>query len=297
MDEDLRTEKLILKISFTGSFLLLIAEIVMAFVSRSQAIIMDCLFDVADIIMLGPFMMLVPLLYQPVTEKRPYGFSQVESLFLIVKYGILIVFTVKLVVDNVRLLMSGGHHINAGAVAIFEMTMAVLGLAMYLILRHMNKKLSSPTTKADLCMWRIDALSTFGVGVAFIVQIILQGTSFRWIAPYIDPLIALTMAVILIREPIVMFAESIKNLILFAPKKEIVDDIRQKAYEALKKYKYDIEFLDIIKTGRKIWIEVYITPEADLVSISNLKRAHDEIIGEISQLYDNVYLEIIPEIE
>ena len=94
-----------------------------------------------------------------------------------------------------------------------------------------------------------------------------------------------------------MFAESIKNLILFAPKKEIVDNIRQKAYEALKKYKYDIEFLDIIKTGRKIWIEVYITPEGDLVSISNLKYAHDEIIEELSKSYDNVYLEIIPEIE
>ena len=297
MDEDLRMEKLILKVSFTGSLLLLIAEIIMAFVSRSQAVIMDCLFDIADIIMLGPFMMLVPLLYQPVTEKRPYGFSQVESLFLIVKYGALIAITVKLVIDNIRLIMSGGHNINAGAVATFEISMAVLGLVMYFILRHMNKKLSSPTTKSDLCMWRIDSLSTFGVGIAFIIQIILQGTSFGWISPYLDPLIALIMAVTLIREPIVMFAESIKNLILFAPKKEIVDNIRQKAYEALKKYKYDIEFLDIIKTGRKIWIEVYITPEGDLVSISNLKYAHDEIIEELSKSYDNVYLEIIPEIE
>ena len=69
------------------------------------------------------------------------------------------------------------------------------------------------------------------------------------------------------------------------------------AFSFLKKYKYDIEFLDIIKTGRKIWIEVYITPEGDLVSISNLKYAHDEIIEELSKSYDNVYLEIIPEIE
>ncbi|MFQ7473253.1 MAG: cation transporter, partial [Anaerovoracaceae bacterium] len=189
MDEDLRMEKLILKVSFIGSLLLLIAEIIMAFVSRSQAVIMDCLFDIADIIMLGPFMMLVPLLYQPVTEKRPYGFSQVESLFLIVKYGALIAITVKLVIDNIRLIMSGGHNINAGAVATFEISMAVLGLVMYFILRHMNKKLSSPTTKADLCMWRIDSLSTFGVGIAFIIQIILQGTSFGWISTYLDPLI------------------------------------------------------------------------------------------------------------
>lgn len=297
MGEELRQEKLILKVSFTGSLLLLIAEIVMALVSRSQAIIMDCLFDIADIIMLGPFMMLVPLLYQPVTEKRPYGFSQVESLFLIIKYGILIVITVKLVVDNIRLILSGGHDINAGAVAVFEISMAAAGIAMYFVLRHMNDRLSSPTTKADLCMWRIDSLSTLGVGAAFLIQLALQETSVSWITPYIDPFIALTMAIVLIREPLVMFAESVKNLILFAPKKEIVDNVRKMACGALKKYKYDIKFLDIIKTGRKIWIEVYISPEGDLVSVSNLKYAHDEIIEELSKSYDNVYLEIIPEIE
>lgn len=297
MDEDLRLEKLILKISFAGSLILLIAEVVMAFVSRSQAIIMDCIFDLADIIMLGPFMVLVPLLYQPVTEKRPYGFSQVESLFLIVKYGLLIVITVKLFVDNVGLIISGGHHINAGAVAMFEGIMAMAGFIMYFLLRYMNGKLSSPTTRADLCMWKIDSLSTLGVGIAFIFQIMLQKTSFDPITPYIDPLIALIMAVILIREPMAMFAESVKNLILFAPKKEIVDNIRKMADSALKAYKYDIEFVDIIKTGRKIWVEIYISYEGDLISVNNLKHAHDEIIKSLSGEYDDVYLEIIPEVE
>ena len=133
--------------------------------------------------------------------------------------------------------------------------------------------------------------------MAFVIQLILQRTALAWLSPYIDPGIAIIMAVILLKEPISMFWGSIKNLILFAPKKEVVDHVREIAEHSLKKHEFDINFLDVIKTGRKIWIEVYILQEEDLISIRELKQAHDEIIGELEKEYDNVYLELIPEIE
>lgn len=56
----------------------------MAWITHSHSLLTDCLFDAADLVMIGPFLVLVPLLYKPVTEKHPYGYAQVESLFLLV---------------------------------------------------------------------------------------------------------------------------------------------------------------------------------------------------------------------
>lgn len=297
MDESLRIEKRILKLSFAGSAAFLLSECIMAFITRSHAVLMDCVYDIADIIMLGPFMILVPLLYKPVTEKRPYGFSQVESLFIMIKTGLLIFITAQLIVESVQMILGGGHTVNAGAIAIFELAVSASCVTMYLILNYMNKKYSSPTVKAEIYIWKLDALSTLGVGAAFVIQLILQRTALAWISPYIDPGIAIIMALILLKEPISMFWGSIKNLILFAPKKEVVDHVREVVDGFLQAHQFDINFLDIIKTGRKIWIEIYILQEDDLISIQELKQVHDEIIGVLKEEYDNVYVELIPEIE
>lgn len=297
MDESLRLEKRILKLSFAGSAAFLLSECAMAFVTGSHAVLMDCVYDIADIIMLGPFMILVPLLYKPVTEKRPYGFSQVESLFIMIKTGLLIFITAQLIIDSVQMILDGGHIVNAGVIAAFELAVSAACVTMYLVLNHMNKRYSSPTVKAEIYIWKLDALSTLGVGAAFVIQLILQRTALAWLSPYIDPGIAILMALILLKEPITMFWGSIKNLILFAPKKEVVDRVREVVDGFLKQHEFRINFLDVIKTGRKIWIEVYILQDGDLISIQELKQAHDEIIGELEKEYDNVYVELIPEIE
>lgn len=99
-ENKLKYEKYIMNISLIGSVLFMIAEGVMAFWTRSHSILMDCIFDLTDLIMIGPFLLLVPLLYKPVTERRPYGFAQVESLFVVIKYSVLLAITVRLVWDN-----------------------------------------------------------------------------------------------------------------------------------------------------------------------------------------------------
>ena len=73
--DKLAIEKRILRLSFLGSVLFILAEGVMAWYTHSHSLWTDCLFDSADLVMIGPFMVLVPLLYKPVTEKHPYGYD------------------------------------------------------------------------------------------------------------------------------------------------------------------------------------------------------------------------------
>lgn len=295
MNDKLRFEKRILQISMAGSILFMIAEAVMAYITRSNSILLDCIFDMADLFMIGPFLLLIPLLYKPVTEKRPYGFSQVESLFVIIKCSILVLITVQLVFYSIHIILKGGNHVNAGIVAVFELALSAGCIVIYVILNHYNKLFSSPSIKADLYMWRMDIISSLGVGFAFMAQIMLKKTELQWFIPYLDPAVAIIMAVGFIIEPVKMIASGLKNLVLFAPNQEIMDNIRAIVNKHFENYPYTVSFLDVIQTGRKAWVEIYIKSESDIVKISQLKKAHDEIKKELRESFDQIYVELIPE--
>lgn len=297
MNENLRIEKRILRISMAGSIAFLIAEVLMAYFTGSHAVLMDCVYDLADLIMIGPFLVLVPLLYKPVTERRPYGFSQVESLFVIVKCTLLMGVTISLIIESITMLFHGGNTVNATVIAFFEMGVSVTCIIMYLTLNRLNKKYSSPAIMAELYIWKLDSMTTMGVGLAFLIQVFVEKTSFAWIAPYIDPAIAAILATFLLKEPFSMVIDALRSLVLFAPNKEVVAHIREVAESCLSKYGYTINFLDVMKTGRKLWVGAYILQEGELLHIGKLKSARQEMMEILKKDYDSIYIYITPEIE
>ena len=285
-----------MNISFVGSILFMLAEGIMAYVTHSHSLLMDCIFDVTDLIMIGPFLLLVPLLYKPVTEKRPYGFSQVESLFIVIKYSVLLVVTIQLIWDNVLILFHGGREVDAGMIAVFELVVWAGCVFIYILLHHFNKRYESLTIKAEIYIWKLDIISSLGVSIAFFIQMGLQKTQWSHLASYIDPLVAIIMACLLLIEPVKMILLNLKNLVLFAPSAEIMTQIRQVAEKYMDKVYYDIEFLDVIQTGRKTWVEIYITSHNDMMNTRILHQLRNEIRAELREKFDQVYVELIPDL-
>ncbi len=297
MNPNLKREKLILNISVAGSAMFLIAEVIISIFTKSHAVFMDFVYDLADIIMIGPFLVLIPLLYKPETEKRPYGFSQIESLFILLKSGVLIGVTCFLIINSIEIIISGGNEVDASIIAIFELAVSLTCVIMYLVLRKLSMKCTSPSIKAELYIWKLDSLSTLGVGVAFLIKILLDKTSLAFIGPYVDPVIAIVLAILLLKEPIGLFIESLKNLVLFAPDSETSEKIRSICAKNLEKYNCYINCLDIIKTGRKLWVEVYFVVDKDLISIDKLRIIRKDILEQLSNEFDSLYIELIPDVD
>ena len=157
MDSNLKLEKKILNISFIGSLLFLVMELIISIFTRSNAVIMDCIYDAFDLLMIGPFLLLIPLLYKSETEKRPYGFSQVESLLIMLKSSVLIGVTLYLIYNSVIAIIGGGNDVDASAVAIFELCVSFTCIVMYFVLSKLSKKISSPSIDAELYIWKLDS--------------------------------------------------------------------------------------------------------------------------------------------
>lgn len=297
MDSNLKLEKRILNISFVGSLIFLIVEIIVSLITNSNAVFMDVIYDVFDLLMIGPFLLLIPLLYKSETEQRPYGFSQVESLFIMLKSSILVGVTIFLIISSIKSIFSGGNDVDASTIAIFELCVSFSCVAMYFLLSKLKKNVTSPSIEAELYIWKLDSFSTLGVGLAFIIKLLLDNTQYSFISPYIDPFIAIVLAIFLLKEPIGLFIESIRNLILFAPDEETMSNIRSKVNDVLDDNDCYINFLDIIKTGRKLWVEVYFVTKKDLISIEKLRIIHDNIYNLLKNDYDSLYIELIPDID
>ena len=74
-----------------------------------------------------------------------------------------------------------------------------------------------------------------------------------------------------------------QELVLFAPEQEVMDQIRSIAEQYMQTCSYTIEFLDVIQTGRKTWVEIYIDSPNDIITMQSLTRIRNGIREELKE--------------
>lgn len=141
-----KKEKSAMTVSLYGNLFFVFIELVMAIVTSSQAVLLDGVYDGIEFCMLLPSIFLIPLLYRPSNEKHPFGYMQLETLFVVVKGITMTAVTIGLIANNIDLLLHGGHIVAFQTVAYFEIFACALGVAVTLYLSRKNKSLNSPSS-------------------------------------------------------------------------------------------------------------------------------------------------------
>ena len=295
-DKKYKMENKILKLSLTGTIIFTVVEVIAAVLLGSKTVIADGIFDLFDLMLLLPMFILVPFLYKPVSENKPYGFSQIESLLVLLKYTVLLVVVINMIVSNIKILLNGGHTVDAFSVLMYESTLCFFCILMLLFLRHLSRSYSSLMIQSELYLWKVDVVSTLGISVAFLFQLLLANTKLKFIIPYIDSSVAIVVSLFLLKEPVVQIFKTLKELVLFSPEKKIMDEIRIVVKEDIKTYDYSLDFLDVTQTGRKTWIEVYVKSKSDIIKVKDFKNIQEHITKDLENKFDQISVEIIPAI-
>ncbi len=289
-------EKQMMKIPVYAGVMFAVIEILMAFYVNSQAVLMDSIYDFAEAVVLGLVVFLIPLFYKPVSERKPFGYSQVESLLILGKGLLLIAVTVGLIFSNVQMMIHGGNRTDHQLIGYFEFMLAIISAIILFLLLHMNKNQNSILVDAEIVGWKIDVFSSIGVGLAFFIGSLLERTSWAMLSPYVDQIIAIVIACIMLPQPVQMIQESIKSIVLFAPEDEIVEEIKQCASELFDDYVYDITFYDIIQTGRKLWIELYIKSPSNMLNVTQLQHLKIRSEEALRKKFGDVDVQITPDL-
>lgn len=297
MNQSEKTEKRILQISLAASVAFVIVEFFMAIWIKSHTVLMDTAFDASELVIIAVSILLTPLLYKPVTEKRPFGYAQCESLFIVVKGFMLVAVTISLIINNIQVIISGGNHINASIVSLFELSLSALCFVVLLVLKHYGGHLDSPLIRAELYSWKVDVVYGIGVSVAFLIPLLLEASSFTWLLPYFDQIVAITLAILMLPTPIKMVITSSKDLLLFAPNEEALHNIKKIVEPICEEKNCEIEFIDLMQTGRKTWIDITLKSGQEYWRISELKDMHKKIMAGLNTQFGDVSLELIPSMD
>ena len=291
-----KKEQVALKISLGAGILFVLVELLVAILSKSQAVLMDSVYDTSELVMILFSLKLVPLLYKPVSEKQPYGYSQVESLFIAIKGFVLVSVTVALIVNNVQIMFHGGRDVQFLPIAYFELFATVLGGAVMLILRRMNRLANSPILRTEIMEWTIDAVASFGMALAFFLPALIHHPWLERMLPYLDQVIAIFLSFFVLPLPIRAVVTAMIDIFLMAPEEETMRIIKEKCEPILTYYGLEEATYDVVRTGRKVWISIYILPMDEFISVTLYSKVQDLLEVSLAEEFNDFYIELLPDI-
>lgn len=292
-----KKEKSAMSVSLYGNMFFVIIELIMAIYTSSQAVLLDAVYDGVEFVMLLPSIFLIPLLYKPSNEKHPFGYMQIESMFVVVKGATMAAVTIGLIVNNIEIMLHGGRTVSFGTIAWFELIACVIGISVSIYLRQKNKIVNSPLVEMEMNGWRIDSAASMGMALAFFAPVLLPSGPFERFIPYLDQIITIALSIFMIPTPIKAVISGLRDLFLIPPEEETVEEIKQTVEPILAAYGYQKLYYDIVRTGRKLWISVYITFDKDEVSLHRFKIVQNFCIQALAAVYSDFYFELLPEIE
>lgn len=288
-----RKEKTILRLSFVAGLAFALVELIFAIYSHSQSALTDAVYDASELVFIALLLFLTPLFHKPVSEKHPYGYFQLESIFLIVKGVMMLSVTLGVGVEVIESALSGGNPVDDLQVSLFQLCLGAASVVIYVIMRGVNKNSSSPTVEAELMGWRLDIGYSLGMSLAFFASSFLVKTPLAFIAPYFDQIIAVLVMVFMLPESVKMLWSSVRDIFLFSPDEELVEQIKQICTESMEDYAFSPVFFDITRTGRHLWIAVYFKVSSATLAVEQLKKATEEVNQKISSQLEECTCELI----
>lgn len=288
-----KREKQILLMSFFSGLLFAIVEFVFAIYSHSQSALTDAVYDASELVFIALLLFLTPLFHKPVSEKHPYGYFQIESIFVVIKGVMMLSVTLGVSAEVLDSALSGGNPVNNAQISIFQCCLGIASVVIFLIMKRLNRNLSSPTIEAELLGWKLDIVYSLGMSLAFFAALYIQKTPFGFIAPYFDQIVAVVVMIFMLPESIKILWRAVKDVFLFSPDQDFVDEMKALCQPVLEKYRFLPVFFDITKTGRHLWVAVYFRIESESLCVQDLSGALEMINAKAQEKYQECTCELI----
>ena len=281
--------------SFFSGLLFAVLEFIFAIYSHSQSSLTDAVYDTAELVFIALLLFLTPLFHKPISEKRPFGYFQIETIFIIIKGIMMLSVTLGVSAEVLHSVISGGNAVDNGLVSIFQCFLGIASIIIFIAMKCLSSNLSSPTIKAELLGWKLDIAYSLGMSFAFFISLYLEKTPFYFLSPYFDQIVAVIIMVFMLPESIKVLWRAIKDIFLFSPGKELVEKIKILCNPIMEQYHFKPVFYDITKTGRHLWIAVYFQIETDVLAMKDLATALKSVNEVVTAEFEECSCELIPE--
>lgn len=159
-----------------------------------------------------------------------------------------------------------------------------VGLSIFLYFKRISRHSHSSVLKTTALHWFTDTVLSFCVFCGFSAGLVLQSMGYKNITPYIDPAMAIMLAVLLMRAPVKTITRNMMELLDAMPLRE-----GGKVRDVIEKHRpgeFDIHRLRMRKAGEKIFIDICFNLRSDS-STKEVARLFGDIERGLKSEFEN----------
>lgn len=277
---DSRLEQRALSLSIITTLGVALLGVSFGLLAGSQSILFDGVFSTIDAAMSGLALAVSRLVVREATSRFQHGFWHFEPMVAALNGGILLLLCFYAFLNALRELLGGGHALAFGAATLYAAVVLVICSAMAVYLKKINRRANSEFLRIDQKNWLMAALITGALLVAFVIALLLEGTSLDHWTPYVDSALLVVLTLVFMPVPINIIRRAAKDILLMAPS-AIDREVHAAMKEIMQREGLSHYYSHVAKSGRGHFIEIHIVTAPNFAAGRGMVEM-DEIREEIS---------------
>lgn len=201
------------RLSILSNSLLIAMKFVVGLLSGSVSIISEAIHSLMDLAAAIMAFFSIRIAQAPADDDHPYGHEKVENVSGVLEAALIILAAGLIIWESVKKLV---HHEAVRHLELGVAVMLVSGLVNILVSRRLYKvahEESSVALEADALHLKTDVYSSLGVASGLLVIVLLQRVfDLAWVH-YLDPLVAMAIAGLILREAWQMLTKAFGPLV------------------------------------------------------------------------------------
>lgn len=268
--EAMKTEQGLLRISIAVTVLLAGFGILFGILSGSFAIVFDGVYALTDAAMTVVALLVSNLIASSaaggaakgrLVKHFTMGFWHLEPMVLGLNGILLTGAAIYALINAIGSIMEGGRPLDFDQAIIYAVVTLTVTIAMAIIGSRANRTIKSDFVALDAKAWMMSAGLTGALLIAFVFGYLIQGSTYEWLSPYIDPVALALVCLVIIPIPAGTIRQALADILLVTPAdlKRHVDAVAQAIVE---KHGFLSYRAYVARVGRGRQIELFfIVPE------------------------------------
>ncbi len=298
-DNAAAVERQSLEIGKWGSLFMAVAGVAAAYLSHSDALLIDGLYSGVNFVSAIVAAAVGASVVKPADRRYPFGYGAYEALY--VKFRSLVLLGIMVLamfgaIQKIFIYATGGQvpELVFGPILAYAVLMVAVCLALAGWHHHnwrrsgRHSELLRTESKAAI----IDGVLSAGAGGGLLGASLLRGTPLEVIVPVADSIVVLVMCGIIVRQPVQMFLDALREVAGEAAKPTVTDQVRTCIQETLQDRPFELLEVAVTKLGRTHFVVPYLKPEAP-VQAEELDALRTELESTFGTSLGTVGVEII----
>lgn len=153
----------------------------------------------------------------------PFGRDALVPLFVIAQSIILVGALAYAILEAVRVILDGGSAVAGAYLLAYGIYSLLVCLIAWWVLLRMARNLA--LVKAEAAGWLSAVPTSAVIAIGGVVVLVVAGTRFAVIAPYVDPILVIIGGLVFLLIPINLFRRSIRDLQTARPDEEVMTQV------------------------------------------------------------------------